>query len=127
MSEGLTVFIVDDDEAVRDSLSLLLEIEGLPTRAFVSAEAFLDAVALGDKGCLILDLRLPGMTGSELCAELARRKLSLPTLFLSGHGWSPCRDETAGRVEFVSKPVDANQLLARVRALLASADEAQRE
>lgn len=115
-----TVFIVDDDHSVRTSLGLLLETEGFPVRAYASGEAFLaDPDAVGP-GCLILDLRMPGMSGLEVQAELAKRGSELPIVFLSGFGDIPTTVGAikSGAEDFLTKPPDFGVLVGRVRGLL---------
>lgn len=120
MSGQSTVYIVDDDHSVRTSLSLLLEAEGFKVRAHESGEAFLDGYDDRNHGCVILDLRLPGMNGLELQAELLRRGSCLPILFLSGYGDVPAtvRAIKAGAEDFLLKPPDTKFLVDRVRLLV---------
>ena len=123
--ESDTVYLVDDDAAVRDSISLLIETSGLNCQAFASAEAFLAALDAELNGCLILDLRMEGMSGFELQEELNRRGCMLPTIFLSAHGDVPTtvRAMKAGAADFLTKPVDGALLLDRVQNALAVAHE----
>lgn len=116
-----TVFVVDDDAAVRGGLALLFESVGLPVQTFAGAEAFLAVFDPARPGCLVLDLQMPGMSGAELQAELRRRGAGLPILFLSAHGDIPTTVRTmqAGALDFLVKPVDPSQLLERVAAALA--------
>jgi FixJ family two-component response regulator len=116
MSEP-TVFLVDDDADVRAGLSLLLQSRDFPVRAFADAEAFLAADCCGQPGCLILDLRLGGMSGVELQEELARRQAHLPIIFLSAFGDIPITVKAikAGAVDFLTKPVNGGVLLERVQ------------
>ena len=97
----LTVYIVDDDAAVRDSLSLLLSLRGYRTATFSSAEDFLAAWQPSWSGCLIADIRMPGMSGLELQAELARRGSRLPVVIVTAHG-----DVASARTAFQSHAVD---------------------
>lgn len=117
MSAPLKVFVVDDDAAVRDSIALLCESDGLAAETFDSAEAFLAACRSEWRGCLILDVRMPGMNGPELQAELDRRDISLPVIFLTAHGDIPTtvRAIKAGAVDFLTKPVDGAILLQHIR------------
>ncbi len=123
-----TVFVVDDDAAVRDGLALLLESAGLPVQTFANAEAFLSVIEPGRPGCLVLDLKMPGMSGVDLQAELQRRGVHLPILFLSAHGDIPTTVRTmqAGALDFLIKPVDGTKLLERVECALAQ-DRASRD
>jgi FixJ family two-component response regulator len=129
-----TVFLVDDDDAVRDSVSLLMKSAGLRTREFASADEFLDAYGRDQRGCLLLDVRMPGMSGLELQQELNRRNHTLPVVFISAHGDIPMAVEALrrGAVDFIQKPFDDQELLDTVRQALASserryAEESERE
>jgi RNA polymerase sigma factor (sigma-70 family) len=116
-----TVYLVDDDAAMRESMALMLQQAGLRVRTFVSARDFLDAYAATEPGCLVLDLRMPGMTGLELQEALRGMAATLPILFLSGYGDIPStvRAIKGGAVDFLEKPVAAETLIARVRHALA--------
>ncbi len=107
-----TVFVVDDDDSHRDSLRLLLESAGLEVRSFSSARGFLDEADPGTPGCLLLDVRMPGMSGLDLQNELAKAKISLPIIFITGHGTIPLsvRAIKAGAVDFLEKPFDERDL-----------------
>src|SRR5512143_297903 len=124
MNDTATVFIVDDDPAVRDSLSLLLEQQGFRAEAYASAEAFLAAGQPACRGCAIVDLRMPGMDGMELQRRLAASGWPLPIIFLTGHGDIPTsvRAIKQGAVDFLTKPVTAAALLASVRGALEEGD-----
>jgi two-component system response regulator FixJ len=128
MSEKSTVFIVDDDEAVRDSLSFLMQSVGLPTESFDSADSFLQANPLGRAGCLLLDIRMPGMSGLELQGLLAERDIRLPVIFISGHADVPMavRALKAGAFDFVEKPFNDQLLLDCVQRAIES-DRQQRQ
>lgn len=117
MSAPFTVFIVDDDAAVRDALALLCDSDGLPAETFDSAEAFLAACHADWRGCIVLDVRMPDMKGPELQDELARRNISLPIIFLTAHGDIPTtvRAIKGGAVDFLTKPIDGSVLLQRIR------------
>ncbi len=110
------VYVVDDDEAVRDSLRWLLEGHGFRVSAFDSAERFLASIPPGTtgamQGCLIADVRMPGMTGTELHDELIRRAISLPLIFITGHGTVPMAVTSMkkGAVDFLEKPFNDEQL-----------------
>jgi len=110
------ILIVDDDDAVRDSLALLLNFRGYRTRAFPSAEAFLADWRPDWRGCLLLDLRMGGMDGLALQRALAERGNTLPIVFLSGHGDLPRARAAlkAGAVDFLEKPYEEEALLAAV-------------
>ncbi|HEY5993529.1 MAG TPA: response regulator [Gallionellaceae bacterium] len=120
MSISEKIYIVDDDAAVRDSLRMLLKADGHEVETYASAEEFLAAYQQGMRGCIILDIKMPGMDGPALQAELNRRGMRLPLIFLSGQGTIPVTVSTikAGAVDFLTKPVDGTELLASVRAAL---------
>lgn len=115
-----TVFVVDDDHAVRSSLGLLLETEGFQVRTHESGEGFLAEFDDRHRGCLILDLRMPGMNGLEVQAELAKRGSRLPIIFLSGFGDIPTTVGAikAGAEDFLTKPPDFGVLIDKVRTLV---------
>lgn len=111
-----TVFIVDDDDAVRDGLGFLLETAGYRVQSFSSAEGYLQTLDPAHPGCLLLDLRLPGMQGAQLQAELNQRGAGIPIIFLSAHGDIPTTVRTiqAGALDFLTKPIEGGKLLERV-------------
>lgn len=108
------VYVVDDDEAFRDSLRWLLESSGYRVAAFPSAERFLAAYRPGEGACLLLDVRMPGLSGLELQAELNRRGDAIPVVFVTGHGDVPMAVEAVkkGAFDFIEKPFRDNRLLA---------------
>lgn len=110
------VYVIDDDDAVRDSIALLLETAGFTVAGLPSAESFLESAPPDARGCLVLDLRMNGMDGIALQRMLAERGSRLPIIFLSAHGDIPTtvRAIKAGAVDFLTKPVDAAQLITRV-------------
>ena len=112
MPAELTVFIVDDDASVRDSLALMLGLSGYRTALFGDAEAFLTAWQPGWAGCVIADLRLPGRTGVELQAELKARGSRLPFVIITAHGDVPTARAAfhADAIDFLEKPFDHGQL-----------------
>lgn len=116
-----TVFIVDDEPAVRDSIGLLMRCVGLAWRGFPDARAFLAAYDPMLTGCLVLDVRMPRMSGLDLQQELNRRGWSLPLIFISGHGDVPVAVEAmrAGAVDFLQKPFNDDELIRRVQKALA--------
>lgn len=120
MSSRIKIFVVDDDAMVRDTLALLLETTGHAVATFSCAEKFLGACTSAVRGCLILDLNMPGMDGLTLQEELTRRDFHLPVIFLSAYGTIPItvRALKAGALDFLTKPVDGAVLLARVREAL---------
>jgi len=111
-AEGL-IYVVDDDEAVRDSLSLLLEARGYTVRGFASAGEFLNAAANLRAGVLIADIRMPGMDGLELQQRLTERGLVFPLIVITGHGDVPLavRAMKAGALDFIEKPFAAETIL----------------
>jgi FixJ family two-component response regulator len=125
------VHIVDDDEAVRDSLGWLLEANGFAVRAHPGAEALLASVDELDAGagCLIVDVRMPGMSGLELHEELLRRGIDVPLVFVTGHGDVPMAVASMkrGAVDFLEKPFPSEHLCAVVRQCLARRDIARRD
>lgn len=123
-----TVFVVDDDAAVRDSLSLLCESAGWPVECFDCAEAFLASYRPERPGCLLLDVRMPRMSGPQLHEELARHGRFLPIIYLTAHGDIPMtvRAIKAGATDFLTKPVDGALLVERVQAALSIDQEFRR-
>jgi FixJ family two-component response regulator len=113
-----TVFIVDDDPAIRDSLSLMIEQENIAVEVFDSAEAFLNAYQPERRGCAIIDIRMDGMDGMELHEALLENNILLPVIFLTGHGDIPMSVQAmkAGAVDFLTKPVTREKLMTSVRA-----------
>lgn len=115
-----TVFVIDDDEAVRNSLRLLLKSLGLAVRTFASAQEFLPTYEPRDPGCLILDIRMPGMSGLELQQQLNIRGATIPVIFISGHGDIPMAVEAMqhGAFDFLQKPFRDQELIDRVQRAL---------
>jgi two-component system response regulator FixJ len=113
---GTLVYLVDDEFAVRDSLTLLIESTGQTVRSFASAEAFLNYYDPEKPGCLLLDVRMPTMSGLELQGELIKREISIPIIFISGHAGIPdsAKAFRAGAVDFLEKPFDNEILLERI-------------
>ena len=109
-------YIVDDDEAIRDSLSWLLQSRGVSNLTYPSAEAFLEAWTPALSGCLLLDIRMQGMSGTELFEQLLERGNRMPVIFLTGHGDVPMAVSTLknGAFDFVEKPCNDNDLVDRV-------------
>ncbi len=127
MAHDEKVFVVDDDEDVREALGLLLHTAGLPVVTLDSPGALLQRVGPEQGGCLVLDVRLPGMNGLELQRALGERGVRMPILFITGHGDIPMavRAVNAGALDFLEKPFDNEVLLARVRDALAQDREAR--
>jgi two-component system response regulator FixJ len=115
-----TVYIVDDEEAVADSASMLLNSVGLKTRTFSDAQSFLAAYQPEMAGCLLLDVRMPRMGGLELQDELNKRRCTLPVIFVTGHGDVPMAVEAmrAGAMDFLQKPFNDDELIRRVQKAL---------
>ena len=122
-----TVFIVDDDEAVRASLRLLLKSVGIAAQAFGSAQEFLASYDPARPGCLVLDIRMPGMSGMELQQHLNMRGAIIPVLFISGHGDVPMAVEAMknGAFDFLQKPFRDQELIDRVQRALARDGESR--
>lgn len=124
-----TVLVIDDDEGVRDALDMLLRAAGLRVRTFDSGRAFLRHFSADLVGCLVLDIRMPGMSGLELQDELRKRHSQLPIVFLTGHGDIPMavRALKKGAVDFIEKPHDERRLvLAVFNALRQGAERQER-
>lgn len=115
------VFVVDDDESVRSSLRFLLRTVGLESRAFGSAAEFLSAYDPAQAGCLVLDVRMPGMSGLELQRELTLRGAIIPVIFITGHGDIPMAVEAMqqGAHDFLQKPFRDEDLIQRIQLALA--------
>lgn len=116
------IAIVDDDESVRIALLCAMKAAALPARAFASAEEYLASGQQNETGCLIADIRMPGMSGLELQARLEAEHRQIPILFISAHGDEEIRLRAlrGGAVEFLAKPFDRKVLLECVRAALGS-------
>ena len=112
------IAIVDDDQSVQSALQDLIESEGLSTLCFGSAEQFLDSGAQHTAGCLIADIRMPGMSGIELQAKLKADRCRIPIIFITAHGDAKMRIQAMrdGAVEFLTKPFDNAVLLETVHA-----------
>jgi two-component system response regulator FixJ len=115
-----TVFIVDDDPAVRDGLQALFDAKGFAVECFHSAEAFLAAIDPDRSGCVVADVRMPGMSGLDLQREMKRRALKLATVIITGHGDVPLAVAAlkAGAVDFLEKPFDSDAILASIEEAL---------
>ncbi|OGT12575.1 MAG: hypothetical protein A3F73_10390 [Gallionellales bacterium RIFCSPLOWO2_12_FULL_59_22] len=114
------IFVVDDDEAMRDSVQWLLESVKLESRMFSCASDFMAACDPGDEGCMLLDIRMPGMSGMELLEALKYSGITLPVIIITGHGDVPMavRALKHGAFDFIQKPFNAQELLDRVNAAL---------
>jgi len=124
-----TVFVVDDDESVRNSLRRLLQSEGLAVEVFPSAQAFLARERSDVPSCLVLDVQLPGLSGLDLQTELADTDTPLPIVFLTGHGDIPMSVKAmkAGAVEFLTKPFRQSDLVEAIRNAIERDRVARRE
>ena len=122
MSEKPIVHVIDDDDALRDSVRLFLDNEGLEVRPYASAIEFLSALSSSPTGCVVTDVRMPGMSGMELLAHLATRGLALPVIVVTGHADVPLavRAMKEGAVDLLEKPFRADDLISAVRKALAS-------
>jgi FixJ family two-component response regulator len=112
-----TVFVVDDDLLVLGAVETLVKSVGLTVHTFPSAQAFLESDLPDEPGCLVLDIRMPGLSGLDLQDELAARGLTLPVIFVTGHGTVPLsvRAMRAGAVDFLQKPFEDQDLLDAVQ------------
>jgi two-component system response regulator FixJ len=119
-SDLQVVLVIDDDDAVRDSLTFLLRTVGIEVQSYPSAGAFLDAVAGAQLKCVITDVRMPGMSGIDLLRRLRELKIDVPVIVITGHGDVPLAVEAMkiGAADFLEKPFDDDTLLASVRSAL---------
>jgi FixJ family two-component response regulator len=119
-ASGRIVAVIDDDESCRTALKEMLRSAGLSALAFASAEDFLKSGQQRQTGCLISDIRMPGMSGLELQAKLNADRCRIPTIFITAHGDEKMQMQAlrAGAVEFLAKPFDDEALLERVRTAL---------
>jgi FixJ family two-component response regulator len=124
-----TVYIVDDDDAVRESLKALFQSVGMVVETFASAGEFLASLEGPCVGCLLVDVRMPGLSGLELQAKLTERQVALPVIVITGHGnvEMAVRAMKAGAKDFIEKPFNEQLLLERVQACLDESQLAQRE
>jgi RNA polymerase sigma factor (sigma-70 family) len=129
-----TVYVVDDDPSMRRALARLCRSHNLVVQAFASARDFLDHGAIQSPSCLVLDICMPGLSGLDLQAELAARKLRIPIVFITGHGDIPASVKAmkAGAVDFLTKPFSHQSLIAAIREAFAKdtrqkSDEGERE
>ena len=122
---GQTIYVVDDDKPVLDSLSLLLTAEGYAVRSHQSPRTFLDAIKQNERGCVITDARMPGMSGLDLLAVMKERRVSMPVIVVTGDGDVHLAVEAMkrGAKDFFEKPLDAVAFLASVRSALMSEND----
>ena len=123
------IFVVDDDRSIRESLRNLLRSVGFNVQTFASAQEFLTSQRPGAPSCLVLDVRLPGLSGLDLQQALARDEVQIPIIFITGHGDIPMtvRAMKAGAVEFLTKPVKSRDLLAAIRGAVERGRVSHRE
>lgn len=128
MTTAATIFVVDDDDAVRKGLSLTLAERGYPVASFDSAERFLEALDTDRPGCLLLDIRMPDVSGLELQDILRSKGIKIPIIFITGHGDIPMtvRAMRHGAIDFLEKPYKLDVLLHRIEEALAE-DRKNRE
>ena len=114
------VYVVDDDEAMRDSLKWLLESHELKVETYASGEAFLQAFSNNMNGCLVLDVRMPGMSGLDLYERLQARASTLPVVFITGHGDVPMAVSALkkGAADFIEKPFNDKDVLALIESCM---------
>jgi FixJ family two-component response regulator len=127
-SDKGVVHVIDDDEAMRESLSFLLGAVGMEVQTYESAEAFLKVAPTAKAGCVITDVRMPGLSGVELLRQLRDRQVSIPVIMITGHGDVPLAVEAMkiGAMDFLEKPFDDEALLASVRSALDQLDRDQK-
>jgi FixJ family two-component response regulator len=127
MKSKAIVHIVDDDKAIRDSLGMLMKSVGFESKSYDSAEMFLDEADLYAPGCLVVDIRMQGMSGLELQQVLKDKDSKLPVIIVTGHGDVPMAVQAmqAGAIDFLEKPYDNNLLLSRIKQSLTVVTESQ--
>ncbi|MFT7404626.1 response regulator transcription factor [Zhongshania sp.] len=125
MTIEATVYLVEDDEAVRDSLQMVLESVGHKVASYSRADAFLEDYTTEMAGCMVLDIRMPGMNGMELQRQLNTRHSILPIIFVTGHGDVPMAVDAMqrGAVDFVQKPYREEELLGKIQQAIAADTE----
>jgi len=127
MSDKQIVHVIDDDDALRDSVRLFLVNEGLSVRTYASATDFLDGLESAPAGCVVTDVRMPGMSGMDLLAHIAGRGLALPVIVVTGHADVPLavRAMKQGAIDLLEKPFQADELIGAVRRALALGKDSQ--
>ena len=120
------VHVIDDDDGLREALQFLLDVNGIDARFYASANAFLEALP-APGGCVVTDIRMPGLTGLELVHELRRRGAAFPVIVMTGHGDIPLAVEAmkAGVVDFLEKPFDDDHMISSIRRALAAQQAAE--
>jgi two-component system response regulator FixJ len=129
-SDAAMVHVVDDDEAMRQSMAFLLRTANIQVQTYETATDFLNALSQTKPGCVVTDVRMPGMSGIELLQRLRNLKVSMPVIVITGHGDVPLAVEAmkGGAVDFIEKPFDDEVLLGAVRAALsANATDSERQ
>jgi len=130
MPTEATIYVIDDDDAVRQSLEFLLKAAGIPVRGFESAQAFLDVLSTVEHGCIVTDVRMPEITGIDLLKKVKQTRPELPVIVITGHGDISLAVEAMkiGAVDFLEKPFDDDHLLGAVKSALdREADLARRK
>lgn len=124
MAAGVNICVIDDDEAVRDSVKTVLAAADMPVETFGSAKEFLDGFDPARVGCVVADIRMPGMDGLELQAHLAGRCPGMPVIMITGHGDVPMAVKAmkAGAADFIEKPFDVEMLIERIHRALETRD-----
>jgi two-component system response regulator FixJ len=127
MADNRVIHIVDDDDAVRQSLAFMLSAAGMPVRVYDSAGAFLEGLPEIQGGCLITDVRMPDITGIELLRKMRAKACHIPAIVITGHGDVPLAVEAmkAGAADFIEKPFDEEAILDAVKTALGQSDEGQ--
>jgi len=127
MAAQPTVYIVDDDSPVREALTLLMKAEGLQTRSYASAEEFLEELTPTSKGCILLDVRMPGLSGLELQQILKKKQASMQVIIMTGYADVPMAVQAmkAGAIDFIEKPFDSDRLLNQVQICLQMCEQEQ--
>lgn len=120
MAYESTIHVIDDDPAIRDSLSLLLTTEGHEVRTHESAQSFLEAIGEGENGCVVTVVRMPGLSGLDLIETMRKRHISMPIIVITGHADIPLAVQAMkqGAVDFLEKPFDEDALLASIQQVL---------
>jgi two-component system response regulator FixJ len=130
MQHDQTIYVIDDDDAVRQSLQFMLKAAGIPSRTFESAKAFMEVLPQITSGCIVTDVRMPEVTGIDLLRHIMKNNPDLPVIVITGHGDISLAVEAMkiGAVDFLEKPFDGQQLLTAVRSALSrEADTGKRK
>jgi two-component system response regulator FixJ len=129
MSSKVKVYVIDDDEAMRDSLNFLLDSAGLAVTLFETAQQFLDALPGLDFGCVVSDVRMPGIDGIELLRRMKAAQSKFPILIMTGHGDVPLAVQAMklGAIDFMEKPFDDDRLTGMIEAAIRQAEPAAKD